>query len=84
MLAEPMFQFNEELNGLVGSSSNTTSQRCGNNVLNNRPSLKRPSKLELKVNLNQQQQHQLVRQVKAMKLNEQIRKRRGVLVLIYN
>jgi MAP kinase interacting serine/threonine kinase len=54
MLAEPMFQFNEELNGLVGSSSNTTSQRCGNNVLNNRPSLKRPSKLELKVNLNEQ------------------------------
>ena len=52
MLAEPMFQFNEELNG---GSSNTTTQRCGGS----RPSLKRPSKLELKINLNEEFQQQL-------------------------
>lgn len=73
MLAEPMFQFNEDL---MNTSVKTSMVNCGSTqrVLNtqttpttpqsttltltststSRPSLKRPSKLELKVNLNEE------------------------------
>ena len=51
MLAEPIFQFNEELvkPTIAATNMNTT----GSTSL--RGSLKRPSKLELKINLNEQQ-----------------------------
>ena len=47
MLAEPIFQFTEELN----TSSSSANSRIIPPV---RTSLKRPSKLELKINLNEQ------------------------------
>jgi len=53
MLADPMFQFSEELvkPSLVVMSTASSNQA----TTMTRPSLKRPSKLELKINLNEQQ-----------------------------
>ena len=51
MLAEPIFQFNEELAKPTIAPAATTSGASGSM----RASLKRPSKLELKINLNEQQ-----------------------------
>lgn len=53
MLADPMFQFSEELvkPSLVVMSTASSNQAPAMT----RPSLKRPSKLELKINLNEQQ-----------------------------
>jgi MAP kinase interacting serine/threonine kinase len=53
MLADPMFQFSEELvkPSLVVMSTASSNQA----PTMTRPSLKRPSKLELKINLNEQQ-----------------------------
>jgi hypothetical protein len=59
MLAEPIFQFTEELSAGVssvgGSCGNATSGGSGRLIPPLRASLKRPSKLELKINLNEQQ-----------------------------
>ncbi len=65
MLAEPIFQFTEELSASsksvsvssVGSCGNATNGSSGNSrvIPPLRASLKRPSKLELKINLNDQQ-----------------------------
>ena len=59
MLAEPIFQFTEELS--VSSTSLTTANKgssgssCSGRIIPSlRTSLKRPSKLELKINLNEQ------------------------------
>jgi hypothetical protein len=62
MLAEPIFQFTEELSAGVssvvgGSCGNATNGSGGSGriIPPLRASLKRPSKLELKINLNEQQ-----------------------------
>lgn len=54
MLAEPIFQFTEELSS--SSTSSATSNATNSRIIPPlRTSLKRPSKLELKINLNEQQ-----------------------------
>ena len=65
MLAEPIFQFTEELSASSKSVSVSSVGSCGNATNGSggsgriipplRASLKRPSKLELKINLNDQQ-----------------------------
>jgi hypothetical protein len=51
MLAEPIFQFTEELSSAAAAAAAANSRI----IPPVRTSLKRPSKLELKINLNEQQ-----------------------------